>query len=92
MEIFDRVKSMVGIGQPTLTITDVLNQGLHEFLIDVQSTLAAISDEVAAATMFYPAESLLEDQQQQQQQARATGEGPSRENPTYRGAGMPRPR
>jgi len=54
----------------SLTITDVLNQGLHEFLMDVQSRLAAISDEVAATTMFYPAESVLEDQQQQQQQAR----------------------
>jgi len=57
----------------SLTITDVLNQGLHEFLMDVQSRLAAISDEVAATTMFYPAESVLEDQQQQQQQAREAG-------------------
>ncbi|MBL9209971.1 MAG: alpha-E domain-containing protein [Opitutaceae bacterium] len=57
----------------SLTITDVLNQGLHEFLMDIQSTLASISDEVAATTMFYPAESVLEDQQQQQQQARETG-------------------
>jgi uncharacterized alpha-E superfamily protein len=57
----------------SLTITDVLNEGLHEFLMDVQSRLAAISDEVAATTMFYPAESVLEDQQQQQQQARETG-------------------
>jgi uncharacterized alpha-E superfamily protein len=52
----------------SLTITDVLNQGLHEFLLEVQTTLAAISDEVVATTMFYPAESLLEEQQQQQQQ------------------------
>ncbi len=50
------------------TITDVLQRGLHEFLMDCQATLAAISDEVAETTMFYPAESSLEDQQQQQQQ------------------------
>lgn len=55
----------------SLSIKDVLDQGLHEFLMDVQSTLASISDEVAATTMFYPAESVLEDQQQQQQQSRA---------------------
>ncbi len=52
----------------SLTITEVLNQGLHEFLEGIQATLASISDEVAATTMFYPAESVLEDQQQQQQQ------------------------
>lgn len=52
----------------SLTITDVLNQGLHEFLMEFQSTLATVSDEVAATTMFYPADSILEDQQQQQQQ------------------------
>ena len=57
----------------SLTITDVLNQGLHEFLMEIQTTLASISDEVAATTMFYPAESVLEDQQQQQQQAREAG-------------------
>jgi uncharacterized alpha-E superfamily protein len=57
----------------SLTITDVLDQGLHEFLMEVQSALASISDEVAATTMFYPAESVLEDQQQQQQQAREAG-------------------
>jgi uncharacterized alpha-E superfamily protein len=52
----------------SLTITDVLQRGLHEFLMDCQATLSAISDEVAQTTMFYPAESSLEDQQQQQQQ------------------------
>jgi uncharacterized alpha-E superfamily protein len=52
----------------SLSINDVLKRGLHEFLVDCQATLAAISDEVAETTMFYPAESSLEDQQQQQQQ------------------------
>jgi uncharacterized alpha-E superfamily protein len=52
----------------SLTITDILNQGLHEFLMEVQTTLVTISDQVSEATMFYPAESVLEDQQQQQQQ------------------------
>jgi uncharacterized alpha-E superfamily protein len=54
----------------SLTITDVINQGLHEFLMEVQATLATISNEVVETTMFYPAESVLEDQQQQQQQSR----------------------
>ena len=53
----------------SLSIKDVLDQGLHEFLMELQSTLATISDEVAATTMFYPAESVLEEQQQQQQQS-----------------------
>ena len=52
----------------SLTITDVLDQGLHEFLMDTQATLSQISDEVAATTMFYSAESVLDEQQQQQQQ------------------------
>ncbi len=54
----------------SLTITDVLQEhGLHEFLEEVQKILAAISDEVAETTMFYPAESnALEQHQQQQQQ------------------------
>ena len=52
----------------SLTITDVLNQGLHEFLMEIQDTLTALSNEVAETTMFYPAESVLEEQQQQQQQ------------------------
>ncbi len=52
----------------SLTITDVLNQGLHEFLLEAQQTLGVIGDEVVQNTMFYPAESVLEEQQQQQQQ------------------------
>ncbi len=52
----------------SLTITDVLNQGLHEFLMEIQSTLDRIGDEVVQTTMFYPAESVLEEQQHQQQQ------------------------
>ncbi len=52
----------------SLTITDVLNRGLHEFLTEIQTTLDGISDEVVKTTMFYPAESELEEQQQQQQQ------------------------
>jgi uncharacterized alpha-E superfamily protein len=51
----------------SLTIADVLRRGMHEFLVDVQAGLAAISDEVAATTMFYRAESALDEQQQQQQ-------------------------
>ena len=52
----------------SLTITEVLQQGLHEFLMEIQTTLSTISDEVVETTMFYPAESVLEEQQQQQQQ------------------------
>jgi uncharacterized alpha-E superfamily protein len=52
----------------SLSITEVLNQGLHEFLMEIQSTLSAIGEEVVQTTMFYPAESVLEEQQQQQQQ------------------------
>ena len=52
----------------SLTITDVLHQGLHEFLMEIQAILSSISDEVVETTMFYPAESVLEEQQQQQQQ------------------------
>ncbi len=52
----------------SLTITEVLNQGLHEFLMEIQATLDSISNEVVETTMFYPAESVLEEQQQQQQQ------------------------
>jgi hypothetical protein len=40
---------------------------MHQFLVEVQDGLAAISDEVAATTMFYRAESALDEQQQQQQ-------------------------
>lgn len=59
----------------SLTITDILDQGLHEFLMEVQTTLSSIGDEVVQTTMFYPAESVLEDQQQQQQQARSVSAG-----------------
>ncbi len=52
----------------SLTITEVLDEGLHEFLMGIQSTLDELGDEVVQTTMFYPAESVLEDQQQQQQQ------------------------
>ncbi|MEO5959145.1 MAG: alpha-E domain-containing protein, partial [Opitutaceae bacterium] len=52
----------------SLTITDVLDQGLHEFLTGIQDTLDSIGDEVVQTTMFYPAESSLGEQQQQQQQ------------------------
>jgi len=52
----------------SLTITDVLKQGLHEFLIDVQKSLDRISDEVIQTTMFYPVEVAPEEHQQQQVQ------------------------
>jgi uncharacterized alpha-E superfamily protein len=51
----------------SLTIPDVLAQGLHEFLMGIQAALSSISDEVVNTTMFYPAESVLAEQQQQQQ-------------------------
>ncbi|MEN9634129.1 MAG: hypothetical protein RL077_2533 [Verrucomicrobiota bacterium] len=54
----------------SLTINDVVERGLHEFLVDVQSTLSGISDDVAKTTIFYAAESRIEEQQQQQQQSR----------------------
>jgi len=52
----------------SLSITDILKQGLHEFLMETQTKLGTIGDEVVQTTMFYPAESILEEQQQQQQQ------------------------
>ena len=52
----------------SLTISDILKEGLHEFLLDAQKSLDRIGDEVVQTTMFYPAEALPEDQQQQQQQ------------------------
>jgi uncharacterized alpha-E superfamily protein len=51
-----------------LTIDEVLEEGLHEFLVETGKTLDLISDEVVQTTMFYPAESTQEDQQLQQQQ------------------------
>jgi uncharacterized alpha-E superfamily protein len=55
----------------SLTISEVLARGLHEFLMDIQTALDSISDEVVKTTMFYPNDGALEDQQQQQQQSRA---------------------
>ncbi len=52
----------------SLSITEIIDQGLHEFLQQVQTTLDIISEEVVQTTMFYPAESSTELQQQQQQQ------------------------
>lgn len=52
-----------------MTISEVLEVGMHEYLISVQDTLEKIGDDVVQCTMFYPAESAPEDQQQQQQQA-----------------------
>lgn len=52
----------------SLTIAEVLEQGLHEFLMEIQATLDTIGDEVVQTTMFYPAESSVEEQAQQQQQ------------------------
>jgi uncharacterized alpha-E superfamily protein len=52
----------------SLTITDVLDHGLHEFLLEAQQSLARIGDEVVETTMFYPAEAEPEHQQHQQQQ------------------------
>jgi len=52
----------------SLTITHVIDEGLHEFLQQIQTTLDKIGDEVVQITMFYPAESSTEEQQQQQQQ------------------------
>jgi uncharacterized alpha-E superfamily protein len=51
----------------SLTIEDVLEQGLHEFLLETQTALDRIGDEVVQTTMFYPVETELEQQQQQQQ-------------------------
>ena len=52
----------------SLTTADVIDKGLHEFLVEVQDALETISEEVIATSMFYPADSSLEEQQQQQQQ------------------------
>ncbi len=51
----------------SLTITEVLDQGLHEFLTEIQTALDTISSAVVESTMFYPAESSGDEQQQQQQ-------------------------
>jgi len=52
----------------SLTIDEVLRDGLHEFLVETGKTLDRISDQVVQTTMFYPAEATQEDQQLQQQQ------------------------
>jgi uncharacterized alpha-E superfamily protein len=52
----------------TRTIAEVVKGGLHEFLIELQTSLDRIGDEVVQTTMFYPAESAPDEQQQQQQQ------------------------
>lgn len=62
----------------SFTITDILDRGLHEFLTDTQAALATVGDAVVATTMFYPAESVLEEQQQQQQQSGGPGRGHGR--------------
>ena len=50
------------------TMSDVLRQGLHEFLVEAQKCLDRIGDEVVQTTMFYPIETGAEDHQQHQQQ------------------------
>lgn len=52
----------------SLTIAEVLERGLHEFLLDVQKSLGRIGDEVVQTTMFYSEDAGPEEQQQQQQQ------------------------
>jgi len=52
----------------SLSIDEVLEQGLHEFLEEVQKALDRIGDEVVQTTMFYPTEFGAEEQQHQQQQ------------------------
>lgn len=49
----------------SLGISEVLAEGLHEFLVRVQQALARISDELAAATMFYAADAPLAGSPQQ---------------------------
>ncbi|HEY1765270.1 MAG TPA: alpha-E domain-containing protein [Opitutaceae bacterium] len=52
----------------SLTIDEVLKEGLHEFLVETAQTIDRISEEVVQTTMFYPGESTHEEQQLQQQQ------------------------
>ena len=52
----------------SLSITEVLEEGMHEFLLEVQTSLDRIGDEVVQTTMFYPAETGPDEQQEQQQQ------------------------
>jgi uncharacterized alpha-E superfamily protein len=55
-------------GFAALTIDEVLERGLHEFLVEIQKSLDQIADEVVQTTMFYPVEPGPDDQQQQHQQ------------------------
>jgi uncharacterized alpha-E superfamily protein len=52
----------------SLTIEDVLRQGLHEFLGGLLAALATIGEEVVETTMFYRIEADPDEQHQQQQQ------------------------
>jgi uncharacterized alpha-E superfamily protein len=52
----------------SLTITEVLQDGLHEFLLEVQKSLDKLGNEVVETTMFYRAEAGPDEQQEQQQQ------------------------
>src|SRR3984957_2557850 len=52
----------------SLTIDEVLKDGLHEFLVEIAGTLEKICEEVVQTTMFYPADAGADDQQHQQQQ------------------------
>ncbi len=52
----------------SLTLDDVLERGLHEFLIEVQKSLDPIGDEVVQTTMFFSAETAPEEHQHQQSQ------------------------
>jgi uncharacterized alpha-E superfamily protein len=63
-----RVSKRLVADLQSLTIKEVIDEGLHEFLMEVQKSLERIGEEVVQTTMFYPADSSPEDQQQQQQQ------------------------
>lgn len=52
----------------SLTIDELLKDGLHEFLVETGAALDRISEDLVQTTMFYPAESTQEEQQLQQQQ------------------------
>src|SRR5690606_21421586 len=52
----------------SLGITEVMEQGLHEFLQETQRKLGAIADGVVQSTMFYPTEPELDARRQQEQQ------------------------
>jgi uncharacterized alpha-E superfamily protein len=52
----------------SLTIEEIIRDGLHEFLVALQESLSRIGDEVVQTTMFYRAEAEVDEQLQQQQQ------------------------